>query len=73
RAVNCGLLRMQDSAKQLPSSENVVSCLDSFLKTVTKGSDYSDVSVGFPAYLTELEKNSLVIHKAIQETWFQPA
>ena len=72
RAVTCGLLRMQDSAKQLPSSEKVMSCLNDFVKTVTSGSDYTDVSVGFPAYLTELEKNSIVIHKAIQDTWFQP-
>ncbi|CAA0080899.1 Uncharacterised protein [Zhongshania aliphaticivorans] len=72
RSVSSGLLRMRTSAEELPSSENVLACLDKFLKTVTKGSDYNDVAEGFPAYLTELEKNSLVIHKAIQETWFQP-
>ncbi|MEX1666706.1 alpha-E domain-containing protein [Zhongshania arctica] len=73
RSVACGLLRMQESAMQLPSSDLVVTGLNQFLKTVTDGSDYSDVSISFPAYLTELEKNSMVVHQTIQDTWFQPA
>jgi uncharacterized alpha-E superfamily protein len=73
RSVAFGLLRMQDSAKQLPSSDLVVTGLNQFLKTVTDGSDYSDVLTSFPAYLTELEQNSMVVHQTIQDTWFQPA
>ncbi|MFT5889216.1 MAG: putative alpha-E superfamily protein [Zhongshania sp.] len=73
RSVACGLLRMQDSAGLLPVSDDVTASLKKMLKRVRKGSDYLDVSGKFPKYLTELEKGSLAIHQAIQQTWFQPA
>ena len=73
RSVACGLSRMQDSAALLPSNETVIAALTKLVDTVTKGSDYTDVTEGFPAYLTALEQSSITVHSAIQESWFQPA
>ncbi|WP_373079692.1 alpha-E domain-containing protein [Zhongshania sp.] len=73
RSVACGLLRMRESAELLPGNETVIVELTKLVDTVAKGSDYNDVSKGFPAYLTALEKSSIVVHSAIQESWFQPS